>query len=204
VAERDSAVRRRLLQVSLSLGDNLLRRGRYREAQRHFELALDLAPGDADVRLRLERCRPHLPPPVVVVEPPPPPRPRIAVLSFAVTGDARVVPPGLGPWTADNIAPYFYPTYEVVDAGEAYWYMGRMGMTVRDLLTDASARRWLGRALNVRYFLLGHLRETASFDAVTRLVDAEYCYAYGAGRVHVHNAPELRLRLGELARLTLM
>src|SRR5205807_1004490 len=81
------------------------------------------------------------PPAVVVAAPPPPPRPRIAVLSFAVRGDPAVVPPGLGPWTAENITPYFYPAYELVDGGEVNWYMGRMGMTFRDLLTDPSARR---------------------------------------------------------------
>jgi tetratricopeptide (TPR) repeat protein len=144
---------------------------------------------------------------VVVVDPPPPPpppRPRIAVLDFVVIGDPAVVPPALGAWAPQELAPYFCPPFEVVDRGEVLWYMGRMGMTLRDLMNDPAARRWLGRALNVRYFVLGTIQQTASFDVTTYLLDAEYGYLQGSGRVHVRNPFELRLRLGELARLTLM
>src|SRR5262249_16261622 len=148
------------------LGDNLFRRGCYKEAHRHFDLALSLAPERADLRLRVDRCRPYLPPPppaVVVVEtapppPPPPPRPRLAVLNFPHLRHPNVVAPGLGAWTADNLAPYFCPPYDVVDRGEVFWYMGRLGMTMRDLMCDPSARLWLARALHVRYFLVGSLR----------------------------------------------
>src|SRR5207249_404328 len=89
VEEREAFVRQRMLHVSLGLGDNLFRRGRFREAHRHFDLALNLAPGNVDLRLRIDRCRPYLPPPPVllVVEAPPPPRARIAVLNFVVSGD---------------------------------------------------------------------------------------------------------------------
>jgi tetratricopeptide (TPR) repeat protein len=190
----------------LSLGDNLFRRGQFRDAMRHFELALTLEPGEIDIRVRLDRCKPLLPPPppppVIVVVAPPPPPPRLAVLDFVECGNPAVVPPGLGAWTAQNIAPYFFPAYEVVDRGEVFWWMGRLGMTYRDLMTDPSARRWLGRALNVRYFVLGTLRETASFDATTHLLDAETGYVVGAGRIHVESPWELKLRLGELAYLT--
>lgn len=200
--EAEVLVKLRLLYTSLSLGDNLFRRGRYHEAYRHFEFALILAPDNWDIRIRLERCRSLLPPPVVVVFPPPPPRPRIAIIDFVVSGDPRLVPPGLSSWTPQHLAPYLYPHYEVVDRGEVYWYMGRMGMTVRDLMVDPHARRWLGRALNVRYFVLGTIHETASFDVNTYLVDGEYGWLYGRGRVHVRNPGELRLRLSELAYLT--
>src|SRR5262245_20114547 len=60
------SVKNRLLHASLLLGDNLFRRGHYHEAHRHFEFALQLAPGDFDILIRLDRTRPHLPPPVVV------------------------------------------------------------------------------------------------------------------------------------------
>jgi tetratricopeptide (TPR) repeat protein len=213
VVVEETPVRQRLLQVSLELGDNLFRRGCFKEAHRHFELALSLAPERQELRLRVERCRPYLPPPppppvVVVVEtappPPPPPRPRLAVLNFAELGDPGAIPPGLGAWTADNLAPYFCPPYEVVDRGEVFWYMGRLGMTLRDLMCDPSARLWLARALHVRYFLLGDLRPGDGLGATTHLIDAECGYEAGSARIVVRDPWELKLRLAELARLTLM
>ncbi|MCI0464360.1 MAG: tetratricopeptide repeat protein [Gemmataceae bacterium] len=202
-------VKRRLLHLSLEVGDNLFRRGHYREAQRHFEFALNLSPGNVDLQVRLERTRPYLPPPppVVVVEAPPPPRPRVAVLDFAVLADPRAVPPGLGSWTPEHLAPYFCPTLRVVDRGEVAWYLGRSGVTLRDLMVDPHARRWLGRALNVRYFLLGNINQAdgaGSLEVSAHLLDAEYGFVQGAGRILVHDPAELKLRLGELARLTLM
>jgi tetratricopeptide (TPR) repeat protein len=199
VVEREGPIKLRLLQVAIELGDNSFRRGRYREAYAHFELALGLFPDNRDVRARLDRCRPLLPP----APPPPPPRPRLAVINFAELGDPRVVPPGIGSWAAEHIAPYFSPPYEVVDRAELFWYMGRLNMTVADLLNDAGARRWLGRALDVRFFLLGTVRQAASFDVTTHLIDAEYGFVQGVGRVHVHDPHELKLCLPELARLTL-
>src|SRR5262249_18755022 len=114
-----------------------------------------------------------------------------------------VVPPGLGPWTADQIAPYFFPTYEIVDRAEVFYFMGRLGLTLRDVVTDPVARLLLARALGVRYFLFGTLRETASFDVTTHLVDAEVGYQVGGARLHVFNPFELKCRLGELARWTM-
>jgi tetratricopeptide (TPR) repeat protein len=213
VGERDEPVRRRALRVCVELGDDLFRRGRYREAHHQFELALGLSRNDLDVQIRIDRCRAYLPPPppppieVIVVEqppPPPPPRPRLAILHFAEIGDPDLIPPGLGCWTADNLAPYFSPPYEVVDSGEVFWWMRRLGLSVRDVATDPVARRWLGRALGVRFFLFGTLRQGGRLEAATHLVDAEYGWEYGTGRVRVHDPYELKLRLWDLARLTLM
>ena len=53
----DSPCRDRAFFVSVELGDNLFRRGRFREAMRHYEFALFLAPGRDDIRIRLDRCR---------------------------------------------------------------------------------------------------------------------------------------------------
>src|SRR5262249_4483879 len=121
---KDHKVRARALSVALELGDNLFRRGQYGEAQAQYQLALNLSPGHADVLVRLDRCHPSLPPappaPVII-------RPRAAVLDFASPSD-----PALGAWAAEQIAPYLCPPYDVVDRGEVYWYMGRLGMTVRD------------------------------------------------------------------------
>jgi tetratricopeptide (TPR) repeat protein len=220
VVEREEPVKRRILQVALEIGDNLFRRGRYREAQTHFALALSLLPGHAEISLRIDRCRPYLPPPpppqVVVAPPPvvadpaplvvvavPPPRPRIAILNFLVDADPALAPPGLGDWAAQQLACYFSPTYEIADRGELFWWMGRMGMTVRDVLTDASARRWLGRALNVRFFVFGVVQQTHSFDVSTHLIDVETGSKQGVGSIHVQDHTELKLRMHELARQAL-
>ncbi len=200
--EAELVFKRRLLHVVLNLGDNLFRRGHYRDAHRHFELAMNLAPGNFDLLIRLDRVRPHLPPPVVIVDPVIVARPRIAILNFPVYGDPRLVPPYLAGWTPYQLAPYFYPYYDVVDPGEVYWYMANMGMTLRDLMFDPWARRWLGRALGIRYFVFGNIVQTASFDVNTYMVDAEFGFLQGHGRVHVRNPYELKLRLGELAYLT--
>jgi tetratricopeptide (TPR) repeat protein len=193
--------RSRAVFVALEVGDNLFRRGLYRDAMRHFEFAMSLSPGHADIRFRVDRCRPFLPPPPIVIVPP---RPRLAVLPFVEIGPRGFVPPGSGMWTADAIAPYFAAYYDVIDRGEVYWWMGRLGLTLRDVLIDPSARLCLARAMGLRYFLMGNLRDTASFDVTTRLIDAEFNALVGSGAVHVRNTYELKLRLGELTRLTLL
>jgi tetratricopeptide (TPR) repeat protein len=197
VVERERRVKRRLLRVAVQLGDNLFRRGRYREAQAQFEFALTLGPGRKELSIRLQRCRPQLPPPVVVAVAPP--RPRIAVLTFVVNADPALSPPGFGDWAAQQVACQFGPTYEVVERGEVFWYMGRLGLTVRDVLTDAAARRWLARALNVRCFVFGVIQQTASFNVSTHLVDAESGVRQGTAQIHVKDHHELKLRVAELA-----
>jgi hypothetical protein len=199
----EEPVQLRLQQVCIEVGDNLFRRGRFVEANAQFELAFNIGRNRGEVQIRLDRCRPFLPPPVVVVAPPPP-RPRLAVLDFTVWGDPDVVPPILGPYTADALAPYFSPPYEVVDREVVCWYMNRMGLTLRDVLLDPAARRWLGRALGVRYFVLGTIEQTHSFVVTTYLVDAETGWVYGSGRIHVRNAFEMKCRLGELAYETML
>src|SRR5262249_33043275 len=89
VAEREDPIKQRLLSVSLEIGDNLFRCGRYREAFTQYELALTLSPGHRELSLRLDRCRPLLPPPIVVAVPA---RPRLAVLNFGTWGRKSVVP----------------------------------------------------------------------------------------------------------------
>ncbi|HMC64309.1 MAG TPA: tetratricopeptide repeat protein, partial [Gemmataceae bacterium] len=211
--ERDSPYKHRALHVALELGDNLFRRGRYREAHTQFELALNLSPGHKEIAFRIERCKPYVPPPppppppsVVVVAPPPviviAPRPRVAVFNFIVNADPGYAPPGIGDWAAESMAAHFAPTYEVVDRGAVFWYMGRLGLTVRDVLVDASARLYLSRALNVRYFAFGVVQQTASFNVTTHLVDAETGAKQGSGSIHVQDHQELKLRMAELAKQT--
>jgi hypothetical protein len=213
--EREDPIKARLVQVAVQLGDNLYLRGKFKEAHAQFEFALNLRPHHQEVRLRIENCRPHLPPPpppppvVVGIAPAPPPvvivpvaRPRIAVLNFVVNAPPGLVPPAFGDWAADQVASYFTPSYDVVERGEVCWYMGRLGLTMRDVLVDASARLWLGRALNVRFFVFGAVQHTASFDVSTHLVDVETGAKQGGGQIHVQDQQELKLRVGELVGQT--
>ena len=200
-------VHHRLLFATLEMGDDMFRAGRFREANRFFEFALLLAPDNFEVRLRLERVRPLLAPPapvVIVSEPVIIAKPRLVILPFVNVGHPRMVPPSLSYWTPNHLAPYFASRYEIVDPSEVYWFMGRMGLTMRDVMQDPVARRWLARAVGVRYFLLGSHVETTSFDVNTHLIDAEYGYLMGSGRINVQNRFELNLRLPELASITLM
>ncbi len=196
--EKEDPLRQRSLRLAVELGDNLFRRGRYREAYAKFDLALSLSPGQREVELRLERCRPCLPPepPVTVVAP----RPRLAVLEFVAEGVGR----DLGAWTAEGLAPYFSNSYDVVDKGEVYWYMGRLGLSLADVYRDPFARRWLGRALGVRFFVLGSVAARGGLETTSHLVDAECGYEAGSGRVVAADPGQLRCALPELARLTLM
>ncbi len=202
--QQEVLVQQRLLVIALQMGDNLFLRGRYAEARPHYEFALRLAPTNLDVRLRMDRLLPLLPPAPTVVIDVPPPRPRVAFLPFVVSGNPATTPPGLSLWTPWQLAPYFSPPMEVVDPDVLYWYMGRAGISVGDLLTNPYARRWLGRALNIQYFVLGDVREAAGIHVTTYLVDAEYGFLRGTGRLNVRNPDELKWRLFELARLTLM
>jgi tetratricopeptide (TPR) repeat protein len=219
--ERDDPVGKRLLQVSVELGDNLFRRGRYQEAQRHFELAFRLGGGGVELGLRIDRCRPYLPPPpppppppaptvvviappppVVIVVAPPPARPRLVVFNFMVNCDPGLAPPAFGDWASDHFASCFGGTYEVVDRGEVSWYMGRLGITMRDVLTNPCARRGLAQALNVRFFAFGVIQQTASFNVTTHLIDAETGAKTGGGDIHVQDHQELKLRMHELIQQT--
>src|SRR5947209_13407220 len=80
--------------------------------------------------------------------------------------------------------------------------MGRLGLTVRDVATDPAARRWLGRAMNVRFFAFGIVQQTASFNVSTHIVDAESGARQGLGSIHVQDQQDLKLRMAELARQT--
>jgi tetratricopeptide (TPR) repeat protein len=204
VFQAAAPVRERAVFLSVEIGDNLFRRGRFHEAMHHFEFALSLAPERRDLSIRIDNCRPFLPPPEVIVVQPVPLRPRLAILPFVEIGRPGFVSPGLGVWAAEQIAPYFAPACDIVDQGELFWWMARLGLTYRDVLVDPAARLCLARALNARHFLMGALEETFSFDAKTYLIDTEFNVLIGSGRVHVHNPFELKCRLGELARLTSM
>jgi tetratricopeptide (TPR) repeat protein/TolB-like protein len=241
ITAEELAFREKMLQVAIELGDNNFRRGRFRDAQFHFNLALNLFPDRRDVRVRLDLANGFLPPPVVVPVDTRPifvNAPRLAVLNFLVFTDPAVFSPAYSPWLADNIAPYFSPPFEIVDRGYVFWYMRRIGMTYADLLNNPFARRWLGRALNIRYFVFGTVRQLDDgIEVATYMMDAEWGFVRGTGVVRVGvglaiqggldrdggdqvaardgfqlaqavvpviNPFELRLRLAELARQTLL
>ncbi|WP_020468537.1 tetratricopeptide repeat protein [Zavarzinella formosa] len=202
ILDGPAVVNQRAFVASVQLGDNCFLRGLFREALRHFEFALGLNPGHPGVRLRLDQCRPLCPPPVVV----PVIRPRMVVLPFVEFRDPFAIqssiPPGLGQWTADTISPYFRMQYDVVNPGEVYWWMGRLGLTLRDVLTNGYARLTLGRAVGARFFLMGSLREVASFDVNTFILDAELNVQVANTTVRCQDANDLRYRMGDIARLT--
>jgi tetratricopeptide (TPR) repeat protein len=143
---------------------------------------------------------PPPPAPVVICAPPPPLRPRIVVFNFFLNCEPGLVPPAVGDWAADQFASHFIPAYEVVERGEVCWYMGRLGITMRDVLNDPSARCCLARALNVRFFVFGAIEQTHSFNVTTHMVDAESGARIGTGTIHVQDHNEMKLRMHELAK----
>jgi tetratricopeptide (TPR) repeat protein len=203
---RDNPVKSRLLSVSIELGDNLFRRGRYREAQHHFELAFSLSRGQAEISVRLDRCRqlaPPPPPPVVVVAPPVVVvRPRVAIFNFVVDSPPGLVPAGCDNWAADQLAACYAAQYEIIDRGEVCWWMGRLGITMRDVLFDPTARAALAQSLNARFFVFGSMTHTASFDVTTHMMDAQTGAKTGGGFIHVQDHNEMKLRMQELVGQT--
>lgn len=222
VFQQEDPRRHRLLRLSVELGDNCFRRGLFRDAQRHFSLALSLGGPRREVSLRLDACRnfvPPPPPPVVVVAPPPVIRPglvvpqpvvyrpvvpvfrpRVAVFGFALYCRPGLVPPAASEVLADQFASYCGGSYDIIDRGEVCWYMGRLNLTMKDVMSDPVSRRCLAQALNARYFVFGAIQETASFDVETHLVDTETGARTGTGKIHVQDQQEMKLRVGELAR----
>src|SRR5439155_1707906 len=66
-------------------------------------------------------------------------------------------------------------------------------------------RACLGRALGVRFFVFGAMNATpAGLDVATHMVDAETGARVGGALIRVHSREELKCRLGDLARLTLL
>jgi hypothetical protein len=196
-ADREREIRRRCAALALELGDNLYLRGQFREAFQHFEFCMTLSPENRHVRWRYDHCATRLPP-----IPAGPPRPRLAILDFHTFGEEKLLPPILGAWCSDNIAPYFARDFELVDRAELFWWMGRLGLTCGDLISDPAARVYLARALNARFFQFGTLEWTGSFDVSTFMIDAQLGFLTGAARIHVENTHELKRRLSELVWLT--
>jgi hypothetical protein len=88
----------------------------------------------------------------------------------------------------------------LIDRGEVCWYMGRLGITMRDVLTQPAARLALAQALGARFFVFGAIQQTGSFNVSTHLIDAQSGARTGTAAIHVQDHEELKLRLGELAQ----
>jgi hypothetical protein len=198
IVEAPLPVQQRAFFAAIEVGDNCYRRGDFRLAMKHFEFALTINPGHPDLRLRIAQCQPLCPPPVEVVVVT---KPRMVVLPIAEfrTQVPSAIDPGLGLWTAGALSPYLSNRYDLVDANEAYWWMCRLGLTIRDVLVDPAARLCLGRALGARYFLMGSLQDNAGIEVTARVIDGELNGQVYAAMIHVGNSGELRYRLPELA-----
>ena len=200
----DHKVRGRALNVAVNLGDEFFRRGRYQEAQAQFQVALNLAPGQHEVRVRLDQCKPHVLSPAFG-QPEAAVHPRVAVLDFVTAGEPALVPPGLGAWAAEAISPYLSTSYSVADRGEVYWYMGSLGVTLRDAVVDPVARFYLGRALNVRFVVLGTVQATANgFQVAAHLLDTETGTEVNTATAVAKDRGELKCRVGEIAQWLLL
>src|SRR5262249_7369599 len=123
-------------------------------------------------------------------------RPRLAVFDFSNSG---AEPRHMGIWTAVQVIPCFAPRFETVDRGELYWWLDRLGLSPRDVLTDRVARAYLARALNVHYLLFGDLLRSGGLEVSTYLLDAANGRLAGAASIQVQDRQQLRHRLGELA-----
>jgi tetratricopeptide (TPR) repeat protein len=191
--DQEDAIRARLLYLVVLVGDNHFRRGHFVQALRLYDLAVGLGGPLPELLIRVDRARAFLPLDWAAGLA----RQRIVVLDFLTVGN---LPWGLGSWVADALPYYLPPSYEPVSRGELYWYMNQLGLTIGDVVYNPAARLWLGRLMGVRYFVLGSLRETFSFDVTAHLVDAEFGYQVSHARMHVHNPWELKLRLPELTQ----
>ncbi|VTS04578.1 CsgG/HfaB family protein [Tuwongella immobilis] len=195
--------RQRALRIAVELGDNMLARGQVAAATKHFQFALSIEPDRNDLRVRLDRCGPVRPLPPVI-------RPRMAIVHFAEFSPSPPLPPMIGAVTADQLAPYFTATHDVIERSQVYWYMGRLGFSLRDIIVDPMKRLLLARSMGVRYLLVGGIRSISvrpphtEMEVSTHLIDAEYGIRVGTAAVQVSSATALRFALPELARQTLL
>ena len=122
---RPVLVRDRAFFVAIEVGDNFFRRGDFRRPCDTSSSHSRSIPATRRSAARVQMCRPFCPPVVVV----PVVRPRMVVLPFAEFRDpfavVTTIPPGLGLWTAEAIAPYFSPYYDIVGTGELYLVDGQ-------------------------------------------------------------------------------
>ncbi len=190
------SIRKRLELAAVNAGDYFFRLRNYGAARHYYQFALTLAPWDLDVRGRVALVQPLLPPNFALFSSS---RQRVAILDFHAQPPVN---PGIGSWTAQGLAPYFSSHYDLADPREVYWFMGSVGLTMNDLVVNADARRWLGRALNIQYFVMGNVH-AGSFHVHSFMLHAEHGYIHSRGHVYARSTWELKVRLHELAQETM-
>ncbi|MBI4863901.1 MAG: hypothetical protein HY815_27130, partial [Candidatus Riflebacteria bacterium] len=193
----ERSLRKRVIRALVDAGDRLFAAGQFRQASTYYDRALNISPQDRAIRERLGRVR------LRVASGPDHGRDRVAVLPFIVAVDRTRDPDRLSGWLPDRLVPHLRRHLDVVDRFETVWWLQRLGLTVDLVAREARARRWLARALDVRYLLFGAVRQTGSLDVTLHLFDVELEALAGEGRVHVRHVRDLAHRLGELVRLTL-
>lgn len=204
LVEQERPLRNRLLAVQIELGDYFFATGQPQEALSRYQLARELEPGNLDILARINQCQQHLLPLKLTISAQPMRRERAAFLHFFVKGETPQFPAELATWAPENLSPYFATACKVVDLGEASWMMARLGLNVNDVLHDPSIRRWLGRALGVRFLIMGCIEHGDYLTVTTLMLDVEQGCETGRGKISVNNLREMKLRLPELARLTML
>ncbi len=190
---REEQFKRELYDNLMGMGQEFMSRRQYYEAARQFEMALLVYPGDARAMSLLSeasRLMTWMPPPAQ-------PRDRVAVFDFIPLGGA---PPFAGAEAAALLGSYLSRDFEVVDRDQLYWYMHRMRVTMRQLLHSRQRLMWFGRIFRIRYFIMGYLLPSRSFDVAARVVDAADGLVKSEVRMHVFNADDLRFRMPEFSR----
>jgi tetratricopeptide (TPR) repeat protein len=192
--ERYRELRCRAAAVAGELGDDFLRRGYVARAKSQYEFARRHRPEAIPIR---ERAILSL---WLAPEPAPGHQPRVVVFDFAPMGSSTSVPTYWSGHIADHFATYLAPEWEAVDRGEWIWWMGRLGLSFADLLSDPAARIVLARSLNARYFLFGSMARRSSWDIRAYLVEPETGSLVSASRVSAKDGTELKTRLPDLCR----
>ena len=127
------------------------------------------------------------------------------MLDFVVGGDATIAPPGLGAWAAENTASYLSPPFELAGRGEVNWYMGRLGVTLHAAIVDPFARLYLGRAIDVRYVVIGSVdANSAGLKVVAHLLDTETGTQVATASAVAHDRTELKGQIGDVSRRLLV
>ncbi|MCX7699581.1 MAG: hypothetical protein N2039_01755, partial [Gemmataceae bacterium] len=194
-AEPSPELRRRAARVAVELGDDFLGRGHFLSARRQYDAALTLWPQAKPIRERWELSQ------ILVPDPGQAPggRKRVILIPFATAANSRSEATPLGRWVADFFGCYLGPEWDIVHTEELSYWMGRLGLTISDLLTDSASRACLAQALQARYYLWGSVVRRNQIDVRTYLMDAMTGEFVAGSRIAGRDTTEVKNRLAELA-----
>ena len=189
----DHPARSRAAIVAVHLGDNLLQRNVLNEACAKYRIAASLLRDPLQVQSRLDRCR-------AFAAKGGSGKPRVAIFDFLTPGDDRS-----GAAMADHLGVYLSPAYRAVPREEIVWTLTQLGLSPLEVATDASARLYLARALDTRFVVFGQVRpERDRLMAAVHWLDAETGQRTAAVQLSAASRGEMRLVVGDLARMLLM